>query len=219
VASVDLPPRRGTVVDVIGRQRELKLIRAFLARACADGEALLLVGEPGVGKTVLLEAAAETAEAAGARVLVAAGVEFEADIGFSGLNQVLLPLLGGLGHLDASHRDALTVALGLSDGAPPDRLLVSTATLALLRWAATNRPLVLIVDDVPWLDRLTAGVLGFVARRLAGSRVGVLAAARSGVESFFERAGLPEHEVRPLDEEAAGDLMSARFPALAPRVR
>src|SRR5260370_42703226 len=77
----------------------------------------------------------------------------------------------------------------------------------------------MIVDDLPWLDRASAGVLAFVARRLAGSRVGFLAASRPGQESFFERAGLVQHELGPLDEEAASRLVSSRFPELAPRVR
>ena len=97
--------------------------------------------------------------------------------------------------------------------------MVSNAALTVLRIAAAARPVLVVIDDLPWLDRASAGVLGFVARRLAGSQVGFLAALRSGEESFFERAGLPEHELRPLAEEAASGLVSARFPALTPRVR
>ena len=77
----------------------------------------------------------------------------------------------------------------------------------------------MIVDDLQWLDRASAGVLGFVARRLAGSRAGFLAALRPGEESFFERAGLPRYELGPLDEQAANTLVTSRFPELAPRVR
>ena len=140
----------------------------------------LLVGEPGAGKTALLDAAADAAEEAGTWVLRAAGVEFEADLTYSGLHQVLLPVFGQFERLGATHRDALNVALGYGDGPPPDRLLVSTATLTVLRQAAAARPVLMIVDDLPWLDRASAGVLGFVARRLAGSRVGFLAALRPG---------------------------------------
>ena len=173
----------------------------------------------GAGKTALLDAAAGTASDAGILVLRAAGVEFEADLAFSGLHQVLLPLLDEFGQLSAAHRDALNVALGYGKGPPPDRLLVSTAALTVLRQAAAARPVLMIIDDLPWLDRASAGVLAFVAGRLAGSRVGFLAASRPGQESFFERAGLPRHELGPLDEEAASDLVSSRFPDLAPRVR
>ena len=79
--------------------------------------------------------------------------------------------------------------------------------------------MLVIVDDVPWIDRATAGVLGFVARRLAGSRVGFLAASRTGEEGFFERSGLPARELAPLDNQAAQSLLADHFPALAPALR
>ena len=215
-----LDNRRAGVAEVlVGRSGELALISAFSGRARTCGEALLLFGEPGAGKTALLDAAADAAAEAGTLVLRAAGAEFEADLAFSGLHQALLPLLDEFGQLSAAHRDALNIALGYGEGPPPDRLLVSTATLTVLRQAAAASPVLVIIDDLPWLDRASAGVLGFVARRLAGSRVGFLAACRTGQESFFERAGLPQHELGPLDEEAASGLLSSRFPELAPRVR
>jgi DNA-binding CsgD family transcriptional regulator len=204
---------------LIGRDGELEILDRFLEQAAAEGGAFLLVGEPGTGKTALLDAAADAAEETGIRVLRAGGVEFEADLTYSGLNQVLLPVIGQFERLGATHRDALNVALGYGDGPPPDRLLVSTAALTVLLQAAVARPVLMVVDDLPWLDRASAGVLGFVARRLAGSRVGFLAASRPGQESFFERAGLVQHELGPLDEEAASGLVSSRFPELAPRVR
>jgi len=204
---------------LVGRSDELALVSAFAERARTGGEALLLFGEPGVGKTVLLDSAAEAAAVADTWVLRAAGVEFEADLTYSALHQVLLPLLGEFAQLSAAHRDALNVALGYGEGPPPARLLVSTATLTVLRQAAAARPVLMIVDDLPWLDRASARVLAFVARRLAGSRAGFLAASRPGQESFFERAGLAQHELGPLDEEAASGLVSSRFPELAPRVR
>jgi len=104
--------------------------------------------------------------------------------------------------LDGSLRDALGVALGLVEGPPADRLTVASAVLALLRQAAAASPLLLVVDDLQWLDRSTAAVLGLVARRLAGTPAGFLAASRSADEGFFERGDLPRHEIRPLDEAA-----------------
>jgi hypothetical protein len=213
------PPPRGVTGGLHGRGSDLALIRAFLDRAGMRGEALQLFGDPGVGKTVLLEAVADEASAAGTRVLFAAGVEFEAEVSYSALNQTLLPLHRQFARLSATNRGALNVALGFGKGSSPDRLVVSNATLALLRQAGADRPLLVIVDDLQWLDRASAGVLGFVARRLDGSRIGFLVASRSGEESFFERAGLPEHVVQPLDDEAATGLVGARFPTLAPRVR
>jgi len=203
----------------IGREGEMDRARTFLATARTDGGALLVTGEPGVGKTVLLDAASEAASAAGTRVLRAAGVEFEARTSFSGLNQLLLPLLGALPQLPAVHRNALDVALGFGDGPPPSRLVVSNAALVLLRQTATVRPALVILDDLPWLDRASAGVLSFVARRLAGSPVGLLGASRTGEADFFYHAGLPELEVPRLDDTAAGQLLDSRFPELAPAVR
>ena len=178
-----------------------------------------MFGEPGVGKTMLLEAAAEAATAAGTQVLHAAGVEFEADVPYAGLHQLLVPLHHEFAKLDPIHREPLDVALGFGGGPAPDRLVVSDATLSLLRRAAVPRSLLVLIDDVPWLDRATAGVPGFVARRLARSSVGLIAASRPGSGSFFERTGLPELELGPLDDEAASDLISAHFPMLAPVVR
>jgi hypothetical protein len=155
----------------------------------------------------------------GARVLRSAGVEFEADVGFSGLHEALIPLFAEFAQLNPAHRDALNIALGFGEGPPPERLVVSNATLALLRGTAVERPLLVIVDDLPWLDRASARTLGFAARRLAGSRVGFLAASRTGEASFFERSGLPELELQPLGEKAARGLMNARFPMLASPVR
>jgi DNA-binding CsgD family transcriptional regulator len=211
--------RPGSGRLLIGRDKELAFIGSFVERAATGGGALLMSGDAGVGKTVLLDAAAARAAAAGIRVLRAVGAEFEADVGFAGLNQVLHPLLGELQRLDAAHRQALTVALGLGDGPPPSQLLVANAALALLRRAAAATPLLVIVDDLPWLDRASAVVLGFAARRLDGSRAGLLAASRAGEEGLFERAGLPGYELRPLDDAAAAALLEDRFPALAPRVR
>ena len=110
------------------------------------------------------------------------------------------------------------VALGLAAGAPPERLVVCTASLSLLRGQAAGSPLLLIIDDLPWLDRSSAGVLAFVARRLTGSRVGLLTASRTGESSYFDYRGLPEHTLRPLDDAAAAGLMQAQFPEISPKV-
>jgi len=212
-----LPP--GPPKTLVGRQVDVELIRSFVVRAAAEGGAILVSGEPGVGKSVLLDAAAEAAAAAGIRILRAAGVEFEASVSFSALNQLLIPLHDRLEELAPAHREALSVALGLDDGPPSDRLTVSSAVLALLREAAATRPVLVIIDDLPWADRSSAVVLGFVARRLAGSRVGFLAASRSDQESFLDRTGVARHELLPLDDTAASRLVSDHFPALGPEFR
>jgi DNA-binding CsgD family transcriptional regulator len=204
---------------LVGREAEMDRIRTFLASARTNGGALLMTGEPGVGKTGLLSSASAVASAAGTRILHAAGIQFEAGMSFSGLNQVLLPLLAELPQLPAVHRDALNVALGFGEGAPPSRLVVSNAALVLFRTAAADRPLLVVLDDMPWLDRASAGVLSFVARRLDGSKVGLIGASRTGEDNFFAHAGLPELVVEPLDEAASRELLEARFRELGPAVR
>ncbi len=205
--------------SLIGRADDLEFITTFVDQAAVSGGALLLSGEAGVGKTVLLDAATAHAETAGSRVLRAAGAEFESAVSFAGLNQLLHPLLGQARGLSAVYRRALDVALGVREGSSPDQLMLSNAALALLVEATEAGPVLVVVDDLPWLDRASAVVLGVVARRLAGSRVGFLAVSRSGEDGFFDRGGLPVHEVLPLGEAAAAELVGDRFPALAPRVR
>ena len=206
--------------DLVGRDQELALIASFLKEAAAEGGTLLFTGEPGVGKTALLDAAEEAAEAGGLQVLRVTGSEFGTQVNFSGLAQLLQPLSDDLRSLSSVHRRALAAAVAGDAGKPPqDRLIVFQATLALLGQAAGRRPLLTIVDDLQWLDRSSASALGFVARRLTGLRMGFLAVSRPEAESFSERAGLTEHELRPLDPASAASLLSARFPDLAPRVR
>src|SRR5580704_15145082 len=221
LAVLDGPGNRqlGVAEFLFGRSSDLGAITAFVEQAGIGGEALLLLGEPGVGKTALLDAAASVAAEAGRLVLRAAGAQFEADLPFSGLHQVLLPLLDEFGRLDPVHGGALSAALGYDASPAPDRMLVSAAALAVLRHAAADSPVLVVVDDMPWMDRATARVLGFVARRLAGTRVGFLAASRTGEEGFFERSGLPARELVPLDSRAAQSLLADRFPALAPALR
>ena len=152
----------------------------------------------------------------GVSVVRAAGGEFEAEISFSALHQSLLPLLDGIEELRPRYRDALSVALGLGEGRPPDRLVVSGAALELVRRAGEEQPLLIVLDDVFWLDRPSAEVLGFVSRRLAGSHVGLLAALRT---ASFEGCSLPQYRLEPLDWDAADRLVRARFPILGPDMR
>ncbi|MFJ3902380.1 ATP-binding protein [Streptomyces sp. NPDC090025] len=204
--------------EIVGRIEDVRRVREFLADG-PGGRGLHVVGEAGVGKTTLLDVIAETAAEAGTRVLRADGVEFEADVTFAGLHQIITPVLDGAETLRPEYRDALLVALGFATGPAPDRLLLVNAALALLRRAAEEAPLLLIVDDVPWLDRASAVVLGFVARRLSGSRVGFVAASRTGQAGLFDHGGLHEIRLAPLDDDSARLLLAARYPELAERVR
>ncbi len=210
---------QGAAAALVGRGRELGLITSFLDRAAAEGGALMLTGEPGVGKTMLLDAAVAAAEAAGSRVLRVAGAEFGREANFSGLGDLLRPVLAERRQLSDLNQRALNATLGLASGSAPDWLILANAVLALLRQVAAAGPVLLVVDDLPWLDRPSAMVLGLVARRLTGTRIGFLGAARPEEDRFFERRALPGHEVRPLDQAAAEELIRACFPELAPQVR
>ena len=178
-------------VQLIGRDLDVEFVRGFVDDAAVRGGALLVSGDAGVGKTALLDVAALHAEAAGTRVVRAVGAEFEAELGFAGLSLVLHPLLDGLPMLPPLHRQALGVALGLGAGPPSDRLVVSNAVLGLLRDAAVARPLLVVVDDLMWLDRASSLVLASAVRRLAGTRVGFLAALRTGRRASSIAPGCP----------------------------
>ncbi|MFF2348493.1 AAA family ATPase [Kitasatospora sp. NPDC058115] len=204
----------GTAEPLIGRDGDLRAIRDRL-RIGDDGGALLLAGEAGVGKSAVLDALARSARADGVQVLRAAGVEFEADCGYSGLNQILFPFLGALEHLDGTLRDALRVALGFDIGRPPEQLLVSNAVLRLLQTVADGKPLLVVVDDLPWVDRSSTAVLGFVARRVAGLGVSFVAAARTGEPRPQGADSLPGYDLPPLDDESAARLLGSRFPGLS----
>lgn len=200
---------------LLGRDQELRLLCDFLGRVCGSGSALLLTGGAGIGKTALLDAAARAAADKGMLVLRAAGSEFESDLGFAALNQALIPVLEYVVRLGASHREALAIALGLREGKAADRLVISTAVLLLLCRVAAECPVLLIVDDLPWVDAASAAVLTFVVRRLAGSKVGFLGAMRSDVHDIFGPHDLPRRSVPPLGARASAELLDHRFPDLA----
>ena len=173
-----------------GRRPECARRDQLLAQAQLGRSAVLVLrGEPGIGKSALLEYAADRAD--GRPVLRATGVEWEMELPFAGLHQRCAGLLDGRGQLPAPQRDALATAFGLDSGAQPDRFLVGLAALSLLSSAAEDHPLICVVDDVQWLDRSSAQVLAFVARRLAAESVVLLFAEREpgGIE---ELTGLPE---------------------------
>lgn len=204
---------------LVGREAELQRIDAFLKGISAVGAALLICGEPGVGKTALLAAAASRAASAGVPVLHATAVQFEAQTSFSGLRQLFHPVLSELDALSPLHEEVLTVALGQGSGPAPAHDAVAGASLALLTRMTRERAVLLIVDDLQWMDAGSALVLGFVARRLLGTKVGLLCAERPGTDSFFDRTGSAVRVLEPLTDQAADTLLVSRYPALAPRVR
>ena len=192
------------------------MLDRFIEAVCAgEGRALVLRGEPGVGKTALLEYVVE--QAAGCRVARAAGVQSEMELAFAGLHQLLAPMLDRLERLPVPQRDALRTAFGVGPGPAPDRFFVALAVLNLLSDMAEERPLICVVDDAQWLDRASAQVLAFVARRLEAESVGLVFAAR---KSSDELAGLPELVVEGLSEGDARALLDSVLPGpLDARVR
>ncbi|MET0134377.1 MAG: ATP-binding protein, partial [Kibdelosporangium sp.] len=153
-------------VELFGRHDELARICEFLDEVRRGGGVRLIRGDPGVGKSALMAAAAELASASGMRPLRASGSEFEAHVSYSCLNQLLLPAHATLDLLPPGPREALTVALGFGAGAPPDVLLVCNAALLLVTRLAADEPVVLVVDDVHWIDPASRDVLRYVASNL-----------------------------------------------------
>jgi DNA-binding CsgD family transcriptional regulator/tetratricopeptide (TPR) repeat protein len=202
---------------LLGRDSECNALERLLdgVREGRSG-ALVIRGEPGVGKTALLSYLAE--RASGCRVARAAGVQSEMELAFAGVHQLCAPMLGRLDVLPGPQREALGTAFGLGRGDAPDRFLVGLAVLSLLSEVAEERPLVCLVDDAQWLDRASAQALAFVARRLLAESVALVFAARAGEER--ELTGLPELIVEGLAEGDARALLGAALPGpLDDRVR
>lgn len=175
----------------MGREAELGRLRELVARVRAgQGSALVVAGPPGIGKSCLLDAAAD--QAGGMQVVRVAGVQAERDVPYSTLHAVLNPLVTGrsLASLPGSHRVALETVLGRRDGAAPGRLAVGAATLSLI---ATVPGLLLLVDDVQWTDAASADALTFAARRLVAEPAGVLFGLRGDAppDAGSTLAGLP----------------------------
>lgn len=191
---------------LLGRSRELFTIDQALAAARLGKSARLVIhGEPGIGKTAMLQYATEHSESM--RVLSARGVEFEADVPFAGLHELLQPALGSLDRLPAFHASALRSSLGLGKRIEADRLIIGAAVLGLLSAYADEAPVLLTIDDAQWLDRASAEAIGFAARRLVADPVAVLIAVRAGEDSPLVSAGLPELRLSGLDHESATELL------------
>ena len=202
-----------------GRDSERARIGGLLEAARdSHGGVLVLLGEPGVGKSALLRDARE--RAAGMEVLWARGVESESELPFAALHQLLRPALGGADRLPAPQAAALHAALGLAESGGNERFLVSAACLTLLAELAEQRPLLCLVDDAHWLDAPSADALLFVARRLAADAVVMLFAAREPEGRRFDAADLPSLVVGGLDAAASAALLDGRSgAATSPHVR
>src|SRR5271163_3337646 len=182
-------PIYGRATGLTGRRSEAAVLDGLIGAVRAgESRALVVRGEPGVGKTALLDYLAGQA-APVSRVVQAAGVQAEMELAFAALQQLCAPMLDHVDRLPVPQGNALRIAFGLSAGPAPDRFLVGLAVLSLLAEVAGERPLVCLVDDQQWLDHASAQILAFVARRLEAESVGLVFAARV---PGGELAGLPE---------------------------
>ena len=198
-------PLGGPVVQLVGRRDECAALMSLIeAVRAGHSKALVVRGEPGVGKTALVDYLVEHTQ--GVRVVRTAGVQSEMELAFAGLHLLLTPMLDRLDRLPVPQREALSTAFGITTGPAPDRFFVGLAVLTLLSDVAEEQPLLCLVDDEQWLDRTSAQVLAFVARRLQAESVGLVFAAR---ETSEELAGLPELAVEGLREADARTLLGS----------
>jgi DNA-binding CsgD family transcriptional regulator len=192
---------------LVGRRDECATLGELLdAVRAGESRVLVVRGEAGIGKTALLRHLNDRAE--GFRVLRATGVESEMELPFAGLHQLCAPVLDRIDDLPAPQRDALSTALGLADGDPPDRFRVGLGVLGLLSGASAEQPVLCVVDDSQWLDQASLKTLGFVARRAGAGRVGLVFGVREGLEDAELRYH-PEMKVEGLDDANARELLAA----------
>ncbi len=200
--------RRGALV---GRRDEQRKLAELLQRVRGGGSGVLVLrGAAGIGKTALLREVRD--HASDLRVIALSGAESEMELAYAGVQQLSAPLLGHIDRLPDPQKNALRVALGLRDGAAPNRLLVALAVLSLLADAGAEHPTVCLIDDAQWVDRASLQALVFAGRRLAADPVMMLFAAR-GSQADPELAALPELHLGGLADADAQTLLAATMPA------
>jgi hypothetical protein len=214
---------RAPAAQLLGRQRERDVLDRVLEKARdGHGGVLAVYGEPGIGKTALLDYAIEAG--ADFRVARTVGVEGEMELAFAALHQLCSPSLDLMERLPDPQRDAFEVALGLSAGLPPNPFLVGLAVLNLLSEAAEEQPLLCVVDDAQWLDRSSARVLAFVARRLLAEKIAMVFAAREPIgalagaaELRIETLGWWRLPIRPATPRSSGGRPRSSGSRMRPR--
>src|SRR5258708_18810430 len=205
--------------ELIEREQESAVLDALVDRLREGGGALVVRGEAGIGKSVLLQRVRKRAVAQGARPLVTSGVESEVEFAVAGLHQLVRPVIGALAELPESQRHTLEAALGLGVDLKPDSFRVAVAVFQLICELADSKPLVLVVDDAQWLDRSTLSVIAFIGRRLEVEHVGLVAAIRSGHSTPLDDARLPTLDLERLSASAAAPLLDRQAPAPHPVLR
>ena len=198
-----------TTHSLVGRDAELEALAGMVSRISDRGGAIIVLGEPGVGKSALLLATARLGRSSGLQVLETTGVESETQLPFAGLHQLVRPLLGSLADLPDVQQQALLAAFGGATTAPPERFMIALAVLNLIAEAAAGKPVLIVADDVQWLDRPTQEVLAFVARRITADPVVLAGGVRTGHEVPFASAGLTELRIGGLGDGSARTLLQA----------
>src|SRR5260370_9050565 len=212
-------PLIDTKRELIERERECAVLDALVDRLRDGGGTVVVRGEAGIGKSVLLQRVRGRAEAQGARPLVTVGVESEAEVAFAGLHQLLRPVIGALAQQPESQRQVLEAALGLGVDHTPDPFRVAVAAFQLICDVADSVPIVLIVDDAQWLDRSTLNVIAFIARRLEVQHVGLVAPISREPRAPFDDARLPTIDLERLSASAGVHFLDPGAPELQAGVR
>jgi hypothetical protein len=193
---------------LVGRGSELKTLEGIVDQVRSGGSSALLVrGEPGVGKTALLDELVRLAD--DFLVIRIEGIESELQLGYAALHRVVLPFMDRIDGLPEPQRVAIRTTFGLDTSAPSDRFLVGLAVLTLLGDTERGEPLLVVVDDAHWLDQDSLGALAFVARRLQADRVALVFAARDPLVAGFPAQGLVALQVSRLEDEPARELLAS----------
>jgi DNA-binding CsgD family transcriptional regulator len=201
----------GSVGVLVGRDAEQRRIGSLIGAARnGHGGALHLVGEPGIGKTALLDDA--TGRSMGVRAFRVDGFEAESSIAYAAMQRLLLPLRAYLPSIPGRHQEALRVAAGVAEAPAPDRFLVGMGVLGLLAAAARTAPVLCVVDDAHHLDPESLDALCFVARRLEAESVALLFASRRDEDLTARMPGVPDLELAGLGTESAVRLLASSHP-------
>ncbi|NJP31930.1 AAA family ATPase [Micromonospora thermarum] len=207
------------VRGLVGRQIELAHVAALVREAGRRGAALVVEGDVGTGKTALLGAAVEMAEAEGYQVLGCAGTPVESRMPHAGLHELLYPVIGIADDLPGPQRSAVRAAFGAEDAGTGDAYATSLAVLGLLQRLAVRAPVLLVVDDVRWMDEETVRILCFIARRLTTTPIVLLIGCRTRGDHPLDRAALPRLTLSALSPDAAEHVLDERRPRLTGRLR
>jgi tetratricopeptide (TPR) repeat protein len=208
------PATSEPALKIIGREHELEVLSAAVDAAAEAGCALAVCGEPGIGKSVLIEAAARRGQERGHLVLRVTGVEAESLLPFAGLHDLIRPVLGAADALAPPQRHALLSAFGIEDDGSPEPFLIGLAALNVLTCVSGRQPVAMIVDDLQWVDQPSQDAVAFLARRIHDDPVIIVGGVRAGYTTPFLPASGRVLNIGPLDEESSRAVLRATAPQL-----